>query len=790
MKRILLFALALISLSANAQLNMNLISQYTYPGSRGDISDIWGYVDQSGNEYAIVGNQTGTSIVDISDPANPVEVFYTAGANTIWRDMKVWNNTAYITNEGGGGMKIIDLSNLPGALNAGDVSMYTGSTYPFSTAHNIFIDENGIGFVVGADNGVGGAIILDFATDPLNPTELGRYNDFYMHDVFVRGDTLWGGAIDDGFFAVVDVSNPAACVTMATHFTPNTFSHNTWLSDDGNTLFTTDEISNAYVAAYDVSDISNITEIDRIQSSPGQNVIPHNSFVLGDYVITSYYRDGVVVHDATNPANLIEVGNYDTSPAFSGDGFNGCWGVYPYLPSGLIIASDIEEGLYVLGPTYTPAAYLEGNVTDAVTTNVLQGVQVTIVGTNNGDQSDVAGDYATGVGTGGTFDVTYSKLGYVSQTITGVVLTNGNTTVQDVALTPLITYTLEGQVIDENSNPVANAQVSISNSQYSTIVTTNALGEFDVPGFLEDTYNVTIGLWGYHTLCLPGQVLNTAGNPYVYQVESGYSDNFDLDLGWSVSGNPASGDWERDVPVGTSYQGTPSNPGVDSQDCGDMAYITGNAGGQAGNDDIDDGTTFLVSPVFDLSGYNNPYVSFDRWFFNDGGFGTPNDSLVVLITNGTQTAMVDFADQNDPDESTWASREFRVEDYVTPTQFMQLRVYAMDEPQGHLVEAGFDNFYVRDTSWAGIEDLSAGADIKVYPVPFTKELTIQLDDNAMNYSSVLANVIELSSGRIVARIDFNGLNKLTFETDYADGIYMIQIFGDEVLLTTRKVVKL
>ena len=92
-----------------AQLNLSFVSQYSYPGSRGDCSDIWGYVDQLGNEYAIVGNQNGTSIVSLADPFNPVEVFFSPGANTIWRDMKVWGTTAYITNEGGNGLKIIDL---------------------------------------------------------------------------------------------------------------------------------------------------------------------------------------------------------------------------------------------------------------------------------------------------------------------------------------------------------------------------------------------------------------------------------------------------------------------------------------------------------------------------------------------------------------------------------------------------------------------------------------------------------------------------------------------------------
>ena len=363
-----LLAVLLLSTTAHSQLNLNFLGQLQYANNRGDCSDIWGYVDGSGNEYAIVGNYTGTSIVDVSDPANPVEVFYTAGDQTIWRDMKVWGTTAYITNEGGGGLKIIDLSNLPGALNAGDVSYYTGSTYNFTTAHNIFMDENGHAYITGANSGVGGAIILDVATDQLNPVELGRYDEFYFHDIFVRGDTLWGGAINDGFFAVGDISDPMNCTTIATQLTPTTFSHNVWLSDDGNTLYTTDEVSDAYVASYDVSNIANIVELDRVQSSPGQDVVPHNTFVVGDYLVTSYYRDGVVITDATNPSNLIQVGNYDTSP-LSGDGFDGDWGVYPYLPSGNLIVSDIDNGLFILGPTYAPGAYLEGNVTDAATTN-------------------------------------------------------------------------------------------------------------------------------------------------------------------------------------------------------------------------------------------------------------------------------------------------------------------------------------------------------------------------------------------------------------------------------------
>lgn len=170
MKRILLSALmAIVSIGSYAQLNMNLVGQLSWPASRGALSDIWGYVDGNGNEYALVGLETGTSIVDISNPSSPVEVFWSPGANTIWRDLKVWNQHVYITNEGSNGLKIIDMSNLPGAITAGDVYQFTGVSYPFSSAHDIYIDENGYAYIMGADFQTGGAIILDLNVNPKVP---------------------------------------------------------------------------------------------------------------------------------------------------------------------------------------------------------------------------------------------------------------------------------------------------------------------------------------------------------------------------------------------------------------------------------------------------------------------------------------------------------------------------------------------------------------------------------------------------------------------------------------------
>lgn len=790
-KRLLLFSVILLQvLSVNAQLNMTLLGQLPYPSSKGDLSDIWGYVDGNGNEYALVGCENGTSIVDVTNPANPVEVFYSPGANTIWRDLKVWNQHVYITNEGANGLKIIDMSNLPGPITTGDVYQFTGSTYPFTKAHDIYIDENGYAYIMGADNGVGGAIILDLNTNPKNPTEVGRYNDFYLHDGMARGDTLWGGAINDGFFTVIDVTNKANPVTLATQPTPSFFTHNCWISDDGHTLFTTDEVSNAFLASYDVSNLSNISELDRIQSNAGSQVIPHNAFVLGDYLVTSYYRDGVTVHDIRNPSNMVEVGNYDTSPQFSGNGFNGCWGVYPYLPSGNIIASDIENGLFVLGPTYTPASFLQGNVTDTNTTAPIDAVQVDIVSTSVSSNTNIIGDYQTGIAAAGTYDVTFSKFGYKTKTIQNVALTSGNTTILNVELKPIVPFTLQGQVIEAiSSNPIPNAQVRIVSSSYDNTIQTNAAGNFSISNFIEGNYDVYIGKWGYQQLCLTSQNLSVTGNTHVYQLTDGYYDDFTLDQGWTISGGATAGIWERDIPVGTTFNNTNANPAQDVQsDCMNDAYVTGNGGGSAGNDDIDGGETILTSPVFDLSSYGDPYIHFDRWFFNDGGFGTPNDSLVITLSNGSTSVIIDEANRNDPDVSSWSSKSIQVSSVIGATSNMQLIVRSMDDSPGHLVEAAFDKFLVADSLTTAVEVnvTEENSDVIIYPAPFKEELTIK---TVSNYETLSVTVHDVT-GKLIDTKEFKNTNRIQLRNNYTKGVYLINVYGNDALIKTQKVVKL
>ena len=787
----IVFLISALALTANAQSskNINLLSNLTFPGNRGDLNDIWG-VKKGVNEYALVGFETGVAIVDVTTPTNPVEVFFAPGASSTWRDLKTWNNHVYITNENTGGMMIIDINPLPGVLSAANVTSYGGSTYPFQSAHNLYIDENGVCYILGADNGVGGAIMLDLTNDPKVPIELGRYNTYYFHDAVARGDTLWGAAVNDGIFVVVNVANKNAPTTMATQPTSNFFTHNIWFSDDGQYVFTTDEKKNSFIDAYDVSNLTNITFLDKVQSSPGQDVIPHNTHFFNNYLITSYYRDGVTIHDVSDPSNMIEVGHYDTSPQFSGDGFNGCWGAYPWLPSGVILASDIENGLFVLGPNYVRAAYLIGNITNLNTSAAISGANVEILTTNINTTSNLNGDYRTGIADAGTYDVIYSKFGFIPDTVFNVVLTSGQTTTVNVQLEPIQTFSYSGQVLEiGTNNPIANAQVKLTSSQFSTTITTNASGNFTINNFVPATYDVNIAHWGHYSICLSNQVINSSGNPYTYTLDIGYYDDFDFNLGWTTStqNSPSSGFWVRDVPIGTFLSSVPVNPGNDiNNDCGNQAYVTGNGGGQSGTDDIDGGTVILTSPVFDLSSSTDPYVHFDRWFVNGGGSGNPDDSMVVILTNGINEARLDYADANTPDFSTWVHKSFKIINFLPLTANMQLIVKATDEGDGHIAEAGFDGFAIYDSALVSLNEIQTTNIIKVYPNPFNELVYIAIENN--DYKTISVEILDIT-GKTMYNKTVNNNNVLQVSANYPAGIYFIKVIGDTTLLKTEKLVK-
>ena len=150
----LIFLFLLIPLFSYSQsptsMNLNLLGSYDYPSTQGN--DIWGWVDANNNEYALVGLRSGFSVVNVTNPSSPYEEFFISDINSTWRDVKTWGNYAYVTTEANAGLLIVDLSDMTGNTYS-HVTQFTnpnGSSVSFTSAHNIYIDENGIAYIFGA----------------------------------------------------------------------------------------------------------------------------------------------------------------------------------------------------------------------------------------------------------------------------------------------------------------------------------------------------------------------------------------------------------------------------------------------------------------------------------------------------------------------------------------------------------------------------------------------------------------------------------------------------------------
>ncbi|MCB9222563.1 MAG: choice-of-anchor B family protein [Crocinitomicaceae bacterium] len=739
----LLLALTFIAFSSFAQLNMTQLGYLDIPAVHNTkLNDVWGYVDEFGNEFALVGCEEGLSIVNVTDPANPVEYSWIDGIYSVWRDIKVYQDYAYITTEAHEGLLIVDLSGLPGS----PVTPFTHYDGPlgneWQSAHNIY-EDNGYVYIFGANRGNGGVIILDVATDPWNPIEVGTFDTWYVHDGYVVDDTGYFAHINDGFFSVVDLTDKANPVLLGTSNSPGNFTHNIWASTDANYVFTTDEISGGFVGAYDVTDPANIKYLDKIQSSSGDGIIPHNTHVRNNYIITSYYTDGIVVHDVTYPHNMVEIGNFDTSP-YDSQTYNGCWGAFPFFPSGNILASDREEGLFILSVDYHQGAYLEGTVTEFGTGTPLNGVEISIDNQNIHDQSNIFGDYATGVESSGTYDVTYFKLLYYPQTVS-VSMTEGNIATQDIELVKIPQYYVNVTVLDAQTlQPIENAQVELDHTYLEHTGVTDVNGEVSIGLYYEDHYDVVAGKWGYVSACFEDTMLTSTVTDLTIYLDQGIYDDFSFDFGWTVFGDAHKGMWEREVPVGVIVNGVIENPFTDGfWDCGNKAYITGNGSTQANDQEVDNGETILISPVFDLTGYTDPYINFNAFFYDM--FGPADDTLTVSLYNGSETAPILKLYNGNTVMSEWLPYSISVSNVITATTTMQLILHISDYPSSiSICEAGFDHFFVTDYSLVGLED-EKNSEISIYPNPVSNELIVK------GIGSGIVEIRDLS-GRLVQQL--------------------------------------
>ena len=319
-------------------------------------NDIWGYADQSGREYAIIGSRHFTHFIDVTNPESPIEVDRELGGTScIWRDYKTFGQYLYgVSDQCNGGLEIFDLSYLPDSVH----KVYD-SDFFFNDAHNLFIDTARAKlYACGLDAGTTDLVILDLSTSPDNPSLIKNLNlpEGYVHDLYVRNDTAYCSHIYTKKLIVYDLSDPENIQSLGMYTSPGD-NHSNWLSDNGDLLVLADETFDKDVMLLDMTNIEFPDTLSTFRSTllaPNHtNSIAHNPFFVGNsFIVMSYYDDGLQIFKLDSSMQVHQVGYYDTDTSNVSYSGIGAWGVYPFLPSGNLLVSDIEHGLFVVSPQF------------------------------------------------------------------------------------------------------------------------------------------------------------------------------------------------------------------------------------------------------------------------------------------------------------------------------------------------------------------------------------------------------------------------------------------------------
>lgn len=356
-------------ISLQSQLTLNQLNATV------DGNDIWGWTDsQTGKEYALMGLDNGTAFVDISNSQSPILLgnLPTHTSNSAWRDIKVVNDHAYIVSEAfGHGVQVFDLTRLrnvnnPPATFTNDAHLPFGNS---GKSHNIVAnEETGFVYLSGTSGyGSGGLTAID-VSQPTNPQIISNYgSDGYTHDaqcVVYRGpDTEYVGqeiciGLNASKMIVLDYTDKDNPERISTKSYPDFgYVHQGWLTDDHRYLLVndeTDESTNQGTRTYifDLLDLDVPNYLGFYQHNTPS--IDHNLYIKGNYAYLANYRAGLRIMELSDLANnnLTQTAFFDVYPDNDSRAYTGAWSSYPYLKSGNIIVSSIDEGLFVVKPNF------------------------------------------------------------------------------------------------------------------------------------------------------------------------------------------------------------------------------------------------------------------------------------------------------------------------------------------------------------------------------------------------------------------------------------------------------
>ncbi len=348
-------------------------------------NDSWGWTDPTtGKEYALIGLNNGTAFIDISNPTNPVFLgkLPTQTSNSSWRDVKTYNNHAFIVSEANGhGMQVFDLTRLRNVNNPPVTFTNDGFYNGFGSAHNIVINEDtGYAYAVGTGTFNGGPHFINIQ-NPTSPVAAGGYSmDDYSHDAqvvtycgpdddYVGKEILIGS--NENEVVLVDITNKSNPVSISTISYSNVgYTHQGWFTEDQRYFLLGDETDefgsgfNSRTIVFDFNDLDNPQlDFEYFGPSPASD---HNGYVKGTKFYLANYRAGLRVIDVSDIANgnIVEEGSFDTYPSNNNASTTGLWNVYPYFESGNIVLSDISRGFILVKASTSDTTAPNANCSD------------------------------------------------------------------------------------------------------------------------------------------------------------------------------------------------------------------------------------------------------------------------------------------------------------------------------------------------------------------------------------------------------------------------------------------
>ncbi|MEL7485030.1 MAG: choice-of-anchor B family protein, partial [Planctomycetota bacterium] len=571
---------------------------------------------------------------------------------SLWRDVKVLGDFAYVVSEGGGHIQIFELTDVDNGnvINRGFTS-FGGS----SATHNIIVNEDsGFLYRVGGGNDLGlRAYSVGASGLPGNetqPVQSLTQNDLYVHDAQVvtydsgpyAGREIaflfsgFGNGGSDTALRIYDVTDKSNIFqTGIVRYPGRAYCHQGWLSEDKKYIYMNDELDEGATRSTTTMHIINVEDINNPQYvkawTNGNTARDHNLYVKGNFVYAANYRSGLRIHDISDPENPVEVAWIDTYPAddsstSANQGFDGAWSSYPYFPSGNVIISDIQQGLVIVRPELETLSF-----------SLLTGL---------GDTTDPAG------GEGLIYSISENNVTLDPSTVELVI------TLSD---------TSEVRVSGNVTAGVANF----------TMPPLDCFERFNYRVEAETTDGELFSSGSESAVVATGEIF-------------AFNDNAETDPGWSVTGNASDGQWNRGIPVNAGR----GDPTADADGSG-RAWLTDNSSANGGNSDVDNGSTTLTSPIIDAT--NGGLLRFSYWVgdISGGPFDSSDVFRVQVSTNGGSnwTTIRDIESAT----NSWVDDEVEVGNGsgIAATNQLRIRFIVADNDPQSVVEAGVDAVSLR-----------------------------------------------------------------------------------------------